>query len=185
MPTNQNNTPDNQYDATGISIGDFMGASMLSIAKAQAAMSKEQAKAFMATCFTKKEGTYEPIMLKMVLTRSYLTGEGAIEQVNAHFNLPLLTLLPVNILGIDNVSLKFNFEVTSQFVEEKSESGKTKVNLLGGVGQADTQEDSESKMRTDRKSSTAIQVEIQAKPLPLSQGMLSLIDIYTKGIMPV
>jgi len=206
MATTGNNADD--FNLGGIPIGDFLGASLVSIAKAQSMMSKEQAKGLIETCFSKKGNAYEPVMLKMVLSRSYLvpasgTEPAKLERLQTNFDLPIITLLPINVLGVDNVNLKFSIEITSQYtkntqsqVSTETESGRdatpsdkppkkkrSEVLLLGKISSSASSNE-EEKTGLNRKNTTSIQVNMEAKPLPLSKGLLTLIDFYTKAIQP-
>jgi len=89
----------------------------------------------METCFDKieeKEGdktktNYQPIMIEMSLERGVIanktdkstppnpTGELEIKAVTMKFNLPLITIIPINSLGVDNVDVTFEMEVKSSY----------------------------------------------------------------------
>lgn len=67
--------------------------------------------------------SYAPVMIEMSLERGVLTpttdkdGKPTTEIRNftTSFNLPLLTIIPVNSLGVNNVDISFEMEVKSSF----------------------------------------------------------------------
>lgn len=70
--------------------------------------------------------SYAPVMIEMSLERGVLTpttdGKPTTEIRNftTSFNLPLLTIIPVNSLGVNNVDISFEMEVKSSFSETES-----------------------------------------------------------------
>lgn len=48
-----------------------------------------------------------------------------IRNFTTSFNLPLLTIIPVNSLGVNNVDISFEMEVKSSFSETESENKET------------------------------------------------------------
>lgn len=72
--------------------------------------------------------SYAPVMIEMSLERGVLTpttdkdGKPTTEIRNftTSFNLPLLTIIPVNSLGVNNVDISFEMKVKSSFSETES-----------------------------------------------------------------
>ena len=66
-------------------------------------------------------------MIAMSITRGVIQPQASgaapiIESVTTTFKLPLLTIIPINSLGVDNVDITFEMEVKSSFAEEQENS---------------------------------------------------------------
>lgn len=187
---------------TGLPIYDIIGKPLLALARAQSAMAKEQLHSLLTTCFYRRGDVYEPIMITMVVTRSVvvpsdkLGGEPSVKHVTAHFSLPLLTIIPINSLGIESAEIDFDIELTSQYsttdeaddlLDKKTAmqtSSKSKgVELLGRIGKGvSVPNDTVVDNSHGYDLSTSFQISVQAGTLPLTKGLLEIIDIYTNAI---
>lgn len=107
---------------TGLPMEDLIGGPLNASAKANAAMALTQ------YCSSVRHTSYAPVMIEMSLERGVLTpttdkdGKPTTEIRNftTSFNLPLLTIIPVNSLGVNNVDISFEMEVKSSFSETES-----------------------------------------------------------------
>ena len=81
---------------------------------------------------------YKPIMITMSLTRGVITPGSAatpaqpaqpakIQNVKTTFRLPLITIIPINSLGVDNVDINFEMEVKSSFSEDQENKSENTV----------------------------------------------------------
>lgn len=112
---------------TGLPMEDLIGGPLNASAKANAAMALTQ------YCSSVRHTSYAPVMIEMSLERGVLTpttdkdGKPTTEIRNftTSFNLPLLTIIPVNSLGVNNVDISFEMEVKSSFSETESENKET------------------------------------------------------------
>ncbi|MFN8366743.1 MAG: DUF2589 domain-containing protein [Candidatus Kapaibacterium sp.] len=187
------------YHFTGLPIYDIIGKPLLAIAKAQSAMAKEQMQSLLNNCFYRRDNVYEPIMITMVVTRSIvepgsnLDDEPVVKQVTAYFSLPILTIIPINSLGIENADINFDIEFTSQYsiseetddvTSKKSSTTKSKnVELLGRIGKGTSSpKDVSVSKKYERDISSSFQISVEAGTLPLTKGLLEIIDIYTNAI---
>jgi hypothetical protein len=130
---------------TGLPMDSLIGAPLNAAANANAAMAVTQTKFILDTCFYKTEITpsttsptyeYKPIMIQMSLTRGVITPgkpeaetptPPTITPVVTTFDLPLITIIPINSLGVDTVDVTFEMEVKSSFSEEQSEETETTI----------------------------------------------------------
>jgi hypothetical protein len=185
----------------GLNIESIISAPLVAAASANAMMLKEQTKFLMDFCFTKKDGDlYDPVLIEMSVTKAVLEpGENAgdnptIRKIQTYFKLPLLTIIPINSLAVDNVTVDFNMEIISQTLVD-SDSGKTnsaiwgpsdeKTQLKGKISY-DSKEQNNKSTKSERKSqnSSKLTVHVNASPLPLPIGISTILDLYVRSIFP-
>jgi len=193
---------------TGLPMGDLIGGPLMAVAEANGNMAKTQTRFILDTCFNSK-GTsgndiLEPIMIKMELKRDVLSfdkdGKPTTTPVDSTITLPLLTILPLNNLGVDSASVNFEMEVksaSSEDIKEQSHSqtsasatltgkagwGPFSVSISGTVSYAS--EDSRSHDTHYENSNTAkYTVNVHAGQLPMPKGVNVIIDAFAKSIQP-
>ena len=182
---------------TELSIDSLISSPLIAASKANAEMMLGQTQFILRNCFIKKEGktnSYDPIMIQMSLSQSIIDNNKlpsdedymTIKKIN--FEVPLLCLIPINSLAIDKITVDFVMEVTStsswKLTDEDIEKTGKKVNkkqaqlngkIKGGLnGESQYSEDSSSKLK----------VHINASPLPLPLGLLTILELYSKNISP-
>jgi len=192
---------------TGLPMGDLIGGPLMAVAEANGNMAKTQTKFILDTCFNPKDDKgdiIEPIMIKMEMRRGVLSfdanGKPTTTYVDSQINLPLLTILPLNNLGVDSASVNFEMEVkssSSEDIKEQSHSkteasatltgkagwGPFSVSISGTVSYAS--EDSRSHDTHYENSNTAkYTVNVHAGQLPMPKGVNVIIDAFAKSIQP-
>ena len=90
--------------SSGHSIESLISAPLTAVSKANAMMLGGQVQFILDYCFKEKNGSHEPVMIKMNFSGN--TPDGC-------FYIPLITILPLNNLAVDEVSVKFNVEITT------------------------------------------------------------------------
>jgi len=196
---------------SGLPMGSLIGAPLVAAAKANQQMALTEVDFLMSTCFNKgsgqgKDESYEPVMIEMELTRGVLTpgddNKGTdIQHVTSTIALPLLTILPLNSLGVDNVNVNFMMQVNSSYSDEHTskQSSKTtekgsfdakmgglfwSVDVKGSVSHEDTSSSTHSSHY--KKSNTATyKVDVHAGQLPLPKGVTTIIQAYAENISPI
>ena len=134
-------------------------------------------------------------MINMVLARATIekrkndTGQSETQMVASKvvFSVPLLALVPINNLVVDKVTVDFDLEITSTSQKEQSTSGladnapinQKKAYLHGRI--AERPPDGKS---ADGRVTPRLKVNINASPLPLPLGVLSILQLYSKSIQP-
>lgn len=124
-----------------------------------------------------------------------------IQNITTAFNLPLLTIIPLNSLAVQTVNINFEMEVKSSYGEDHSnESSKSmaaeasfeaKINYgifsASVKGSASTKsEDKTSESSHYEKSNTAkYTVGVTAGQIPLPEGVKTIIDAFAGAIVPV
>lgn len=201
---------------SGLPMDSLIGGPLNAATKANSAMALHQTKFLLDTCFTKVvDGdveNYKPILINMELERGVLipavvddkgvqTTPAKVDKVITKFNLPLLTIIPLNSLAVDDVSVAFEMEVKSSFSEDESEESVKKkagqVSFEAKIGYgcfsasikgsaSYSSEDKKSRNTHYEKSNSAkYTISVHAAQLPLPQGVTTIIEAFSKCIEPV
>lgn len=200
---------------TGLPMGSLIGAPLMAAAKANQQMALTQVDFLMKTCFTQQTGTggkdagtvYQPTMIEMTLTRGVITpgakaGDPAIIQnINSTIKLPLLTILPLNSLAVDNVTVNFVMQVNSSYSEDHSDTSTDtthaeasfdakiggalwSVEVKGSVSH-DSSNSTTNSTHYQKSNSATYTVDVHAGQLPLPPGVGVIIQAYTNNISPI
>jgi hypothetical protein len=184
-----------------IDIESLISAPLVAVSKANVVMVKGQTRFILDYCFSKKDNEpYKPVMIEMVLTKGFIEEEKnkddnsttkVIRTVNLHFSVPLLILVPLNSLAINKVSLEYDLEITdanSWECDIETEPGEKNVTrrgtqLYGKISYDNNQNGIESRKNQYQSSmNSKIKVIMDAGPLPLPVGVLSILDLYNRSI---
>ena len=160
-----------------LNIESVLIAPLVAASKANVMMLSGQARFLLDYCFSLENGIYKPVMIPMTITKSVIeeNDNENFQQTELVFQVPLLCLLPMNSLAVNEIKLNFGMEITSL----SSYDAKLKTNLVERKAVLKGRISSRNK-----KESTNLNVEITAGPLPLPKGVLSIIDLYTNAIQP-
>lgn len=198
---------------SGLPMGALIGGPLKSAAEANQQMAMTQLAFMMNTCFTPDttagEGTskYNPVMISMTLVRSVVqpsadgTTPPSVTEEKTQFDLPILTIIPLNALAVDDVNVHFEMEVKSSFAQHNSTSSSTKSSAKGGFsgggnigpfhvevhGSVSHSSSSESKSDTTHSQSNKAKYEVtvHAAQIPLPQGVNTIIEAYAKSVAPI
>ena len=193
MPGDYNRTFNPRFGAE-LNIESIIGAPLVAASKANVMMLTGQARFLLDYCFEQEAGNdlRRPVMVSMVLRESSIDGDGIVSVNEIIFQVPLLCLLPLNSLAIDNVNVDFDLEITSvgsyaykpeensnmQLVERKAVlNGRLAPPRAGCRKKVDKQ--------YANTLSSCLKVNIHASGLPLPKGVLTILDMYTKSIRPI
>jgi hypothetical protein len=94
------------------------------------------------------------------------------------FKVPLLSLLPLNNLAVEEAKLNFSLDITtvSSYTTGDAMAPTARKSVLNGrIVRENSKEE---------KSSAHLTVELNAKSIPLPNGLKTLIDLYSKAILP-
>lgn len=199
---------------SGLPMDALIGGPLNAATTANNNMALTQTKFMLDTCFTKDgdgdAAKYKPIIIAMELERGVLTptadADGnptgtEIQTVKTAFNLPLLTIVPINSLAIDKVDISFEMEVKSSFSEETAEETKTKVAAqtsfeakasmgmfsvsVKGSASYDKEDMSSRNTHYEKSNSAKYSVGVHAGQLPMPKGVTTIIDAFSKAIEPI
>ncbi|MDH6253449.1 hypothetical protein M2347_003176 [Chryseobacterium sp. H1D6B] len=177
-------------DAAGFQSIDLKSIFMLpltALIEAGSAMALNQTNFMLNQCFTKNGDVYEPIMIKMEQTSivnippvSLDGNSGAAAQtVKTQFNLPILTIIPLNSLAVDQSTISFNLEITG--ISEKESVNKNEApeaELLGRFINGSENLNNQDSFKP------SLEVNVHTGQLPLPQGVLTIIEAFSKSIVP-
>lgn len=193
---------------TGLPMSDLIGGPLMAVSEANGNMAKKQTQFLFDTCFkaSKDNDSVEPIMIKLNMTRAVLSfSDDGTTPSTSYFtttiDLPLLTVIPLNNLGVDSASVNFEMEVKSANSEDIKETSKSsteaKASITGKAGWGPfsvsisgnvsySSEDSRTHDTHYENSNTAkYSVSVHAGQLPMPRGVNTIIDAYSKSIQPV
>lgn len=203
---------------TGLPIDSLIGGPLIATTKANANMAFTQTQFLLDNCFNKVitgTGTaattnYAPIMIQMNLTNNVITPgdptatpptETKVTPFTTVFDLPILTIMPLNSLAVQTVDINFEMEVKSSSAQDsqKDSSSETKGEggfeakvgwgpfsvTIHGSASYDSKESSTTSTHYQKSNSAKYTVAVHAGQLPLPQGVLTIIEAYSKNISPV
>lgn len=194
---------------SGLPMNSLIGGPLMAAAEANHNMAMTQVQFMMDSCFQepeKDDGAYEPVMINMTLTRQYVTPANAdapavTTPIKTTISLPLLTIIPLNSLAVDDVTVDFKMQVKSSFSDEKSKSdaqttkasgtfkgsagiGPFSVSISGSVSSS-SEHHSSSKQTYQKSNSAEYDVHVHAGQLPLPEGVGVIIKAYSEAINPI
>lgn len=124
-----------------------------------------------------------------------------IQNITTAFNLPLLTIIPLNSLAVQTVNINFEMEVKSSYGEDHSnESSKSmaaeasfeaKINYgifsasVKGSASTKSEEKSSESSHYEKSNSAKYTVAVTAGQIPLPGGVKTIIDAFAGAIIPV
>jgi hypothetical protein len=168
MPDITNQTFDPDF-SRALDIESLISAPLVAVSKANATMAHGQTRFLLDYCFNKTDDGYEPVMITMALTRHLLAPDkhdNTVQGVTTYFKLPLLTIVPLNSLAVDKVTIDFHLEISGT-------SGKDADKTRGKGNQI-----------TDQKAQ--LYGKIGSDPSGAKNGMSrqnkSIIDMYNRSI---
>lgn len=193
---------------TGLPMDALIGGPLNAAAKANSAMALTQTKFMLDTCFDSTSSgstpTLSPTMINMTLTRSVIdqsSSPPSIQSANTTITLPLLTIIPLNSLGVDNVNITFEMEVKSSYGEDSSQSSTSTTSTSGsfeakfgwgpisatvkGNASYDKTDSSNFSTHYQKSNSAKYTVLVHAGQLPLPKGVNTIIEAYTNAIDPI
>lgn len=210
--SNENGLVSMAQQFSGLPIKSLIGAPLMAAAEANSQMALTQTHFLLNTCFNQatekdKDGNetskgYQPIMIDMTLTRPVINADGTPgTPAKTIFSLPLLTILPLNSLAVDDIKIHFEMEVKSSFSNDK-ETSQTKsldasadftakygvsgfsVEVHGSVSASQKDSNSE-KSHYEKSNSAKYEIDVHAGQLPLPQGVTTIIQAFTASISPI
>jgi hypothetical protein len=155
------------------SIASLIAAPLTAVSKANMSMLSGQANFILSKCFSNEDGTYQPIMVNMTISR-----QSDDQMDTLSFKVPLLSLLPLNNLAVEEAKLNFSLDITtvSSYTTGDAMAPTARKSVLNGrIVRENSKEE---------KSSAHLTVELNAKSIPLPNGLKTLIDLYSKAILP-
>lgn len=206
MPDNNRALVSMAQQFSGLPVKSLISAPLLAGAEANSKMAITQTQFLLSTCFNVTgEGdtkNYDPIMINMTLTRSVVKADGSAgTPVKTRFDLPLLTIMPLNSLAVDDVNVKFEMEVKSSFSNDKETSTESESAAEGsfsarvgygcfsaevsGSVSASNKSASSEKSHYEKSNSARYEINAHAGQLPLPEGVTTIIQAFSQCIAPI
>ena len=204
---------------SGLPMDALIGGPLNAAANANAKMAVTQTKFILDTCFVaigkdsskpvddnNPVNSYNPIMIKMELSRPVIdTGAaaptGEIPSATVQFNLPILTIIPLNSLGVDSVNITFDMEVKSSFSQEETKESQESLKKEGsfeakvgygcfsvsikGSASYDSSNSTKENQHYQKSNSAKYHVDVHAGQLPLPMGVTTIINAFANSIQPI
>lgn len=193
---------------SGLPIKSLIGAPLKAAADANGMMARTQTQFMLSTCFNGTAGDESapltPIMIAFTITRSVIKDDATPADpptAEVTFSLPLLTLIPLNSLAVDEVKVHFEMEVKSSTSQDKETSTSQETSAEGSFtakynaglfscevsGSVSSKSESASKESQHYESSNQAkyEIDVHAGQLPLPKGVTTIIDAFTKNIAPI
>jgi hypothetical protein len=177
-----------------LNIESIISAPLVAASKANVVMVTGQTRFLLDYCFKKNDNnSYEPIMIEMSMVKGIVdnskspSDQDFIKQTELKFSIPLLCLVPLNSLAIDKVNIDFDMEITSVTSYDSNKGIIDKQAQLKGKISSQPKEGSKNsgKDNSNNSSTSHLKVNINAGPLPLPMGVLTILDLYSKAIQPI
>lgn len=189
----------------GLPLQGLIGAPAIALASANNMMAMEQVRFLLDFCFGKlPNGTYEPVLVQMILTKAYLKPSNrplqspdSLEKVTSLFEVPLVTLVPFNSLAMDEAEVAMTIFVTHYKFKDEGvipglrtgydEPNQTyyPVNIMGNI----SHDNSEASVRDTEGSPSVnyspLYIRIHTEQIDLPIGLKSIIQMYGKAIFPI
>ena len=205
---------------SGLPMDSLIGGPLNAAATANSSMAITQTKFMLDTCFEKielpnqdnvdennKKYNYKPIMIAMSLDRGVIEpgnnngDQATIQNVETSFNLPLLTIIPINSLGVDEVGIDFEMEVKSSFSDEQTDTKENQIKTSGsfeakvgygpfsasvkGSASYDHKDSTTHSTHYQKSNSAKYTVKVHAGQLPVPKGVNTIIEAFSKSIEPI
>jgi hypothetical protein len=196
MPQSESQLSEPDF-ASQLNIESLIAAPLIAASKANVMMITGQTRALLENCFKRTDnGNYEPVTINMVLMRGSVEENksvGGTPPAESHrvittqlaFSVPLICLIPINNIVVDKIKVDFDLEITSVYHSPgRGLAGGDPINdrkaaLHGRIANR------KSDGTVDEKGTARLKVNINASPLPLPLGLLSVLDLYSKSIQPI
>lgn len=191
MTDNKPNIFKPQFGAE-LNIESIISAPLIAASKANVMMLSGQTRFLLDYCFEKRDDSYQPVMIEMLLVQPVMdptkqpTDPGYISIEKMTFQVPLLCLLSLNSLAIDKVNVDFDLEITSVgSYQSNVDVMERKAVLNGRVASVPQKTEKGTHEQLTNQTSSRLKVNLNVGSLPLSKGVLTILDLYTKAIQPI
>ncbi|ESP90859.1 DUF2589 domain-containing protein [Pseudoalteromonas luteoviolacea] len=199
---------------SGLPMKSLIGGPLKAATDANGMMARTQTQFMLSTCFENGGGgggnppasgsnsKLTPIMVEFALSRPVIKADGTDgKDATITLKLPLLTLIPLNSLAVDDVKIHFEMEVSSSTSKDNEKSseqetaakaditakynaGLFSVEVHGSVSHS-SKSTSKQKEHYEASNKAKYEVDVHAGQLPLPTGVTTIINAFTKNIDPI
>jgi hypothetical protein len=200
---------------SGLPLGDLIGTPLIETCRANNRMALTQTKYILDTGFEKivaNDGSisYKPIEINLTLERPIITTDTddstppvtttEVTSAVTDITLPLISAIPVALIGVDFVRVSFDMEVKSSFSRETTQReeeelttaasleakfgfGGFSAKIKGSVSYH-SEKSFEEKEKFSKSNSARYNIEVTARQQPLPQGLAVLLEAFAKNVGP-
>lgn len=176
-------------NAHALNLEDLLSTSIIAISKANSEMAKEQMSFILNNCFeidsVKKSLKPKTVTITVTKNISNTTEFDNAQYIKTELDIPIITLLPFSSLCVKDFKTVFDLEIKTH-VKKNSKSNqntdsKSKYALKSCISY-DTSKTKSNHRDSSKKAS--IHVEINGGEIPLPNGLKTILNAYTKNIIP-
>ncbi|MEM8641073.1 MAG: DUF2589 domain-containing protein [Cyanobacteria bacterium P01_G01_bin.54] len=185
-----------QIEFRGLTASNLVGLPAVAVVKANQMMAREQVSLLMQNCFSEVDGVYHPKMVTMAIHRGEVEPRDeqnslSIHPVALNFQVPLITLIPINSLAVEDVNTRFSMDVHAY--HEASEEDKNRpleyasssnqsYELIGNI--QSTSHYLREGIESPELQASSVSFDFSVKKLPLPLGISTILQAYTRTIHP-
>lgn len=200
---------------SGLPIDTLIGGPLMAAVSANNSMAQSQVNFMLQTCFnqasTSSSGPQylEPIMIQLVLNKNLIVPTTdpsgnttySTQQITTTIELPILTIIPLNSLAVDDITVEFEMQVKSACSSDTSQStgsttsgtasgtgsigwGPFKLSMTASLSYSSTSQ-SQSSSHYSASNNARYDVKVHAGQLPLPNGVSLIIQAYADNITPI
>lgn len=188
---------------SGLPLKALLGAPLKATADANAMLARSQTQFILSTCFDKSDSGDKliPKMITFKLERGVINPDGSLskEKVGMDFSIPLLSIIPLNTLAVDELDVSFEMEVKSSTehnhethddLKHASEgkltnsykSDRYSCEMHGTLARKSSRSDDSSESSS---AHARYDIKLHAGQSPLPTGLTTILDIFSKNIAPI
>lgn len=176
-----------------MNLESIVSAPVIAVSKANSMMLSGQLSFLMDYCFIKtfreveteggskrKEEFHEPKMVNLVVRFPEETEGKHVKENTTIIKIPILTLIPINSLGVDKMNVDFSMEITSvsSYKNMGDPALERKAQLSGKISSAGKQKEQENGSAPENRN---LKVVLEANKLPLPVGLVNMIEALNKN----
>lgn len=199
---------------SGLPLHELIGTPLMETCRANNRMALAQTKYILDTGFEKKtdtngDVTYKPITINLSLQRPIIltnttgsppTTTSEVTSSVTDISLPLISAIPVALIGVDFVRVTFDMEVKSSFARETTRSEEQSIGASAtleskiGFGAFSasmkasisyhSEKSFEEKEKYSKSNSARYNVEVTARQQPVPQGLAVLLEAFARNVGP-
>ncbi len=178
----------------GTAISELVAQPIVAMVNANDMMGKQQVKLLMQNCFSATGNVYEPVMITMLMRRNVIEpgddDSTPIRQIETPFEIPLITLIPINSLAIDELEVSFDMDVHTVHEVGEEDDEDLSSNVLSSPTKSYDMAGSIRHIPRDQinnlgTGSAPISIKISADRLPLPLGVTTMLQVYSTSIHPL
>ncbi|GLQ73451.1 DUF2589 domain-containing protein, partial [Vibrio penaeicida] len=184
---------------SGLPMKALIGAPLKAATDANAMIANAQTQFLLSTCFKRDKDNdeqLEPIMVNFTLSRSTIDQNGLMseEPLKMDISIPLMTLIPLNSLALEKLTVAFSMEVkSSREIKNEKATERKRTDKRKNTSDHETETElhgtlAQSNQKADQQIGSAhasYEIMLEAGQLPLPNGITTILELFSKNITPI